>query len=122
MVEIYGKDWGGLVHASGKPEPLNKRVMQEELKQVADLITANIIGTQKEVLTSDEAARYLGVSKSCLYKWTMGRKIPHYKSTTGKMCFFNRKEIEAWMQSQRVATDEELEQQAQTIARKGGKK
>ena len=99
-----------------------KRVMQEDLKQVADLITANIIGTQKEVLTSDEAARYLGVSKSCLYKWTMGRKIPHYKSTTGKMCFFNRKEIEAWMQSQRVATDEELEQQAQTIARKGGKK
>ena len=122
MVEIYGKDRGGLVHASGKPQPLNKRVMQEKLKQVADLITANIIGTQKEVLTSDEAARYLGVSKSCLYKWTMGRQIPHYKSPTGKMCFFNRKEIEAWMQSQRVATNDELEQQAQTITRKGGKK
>jgi excisionase family DNA binding protein len=96
--------------------------MPEELKQVADLITANIIGTQKEVLTSDEAARYLGVSKSCLYKWTMSRLIPHYKSPTGKMCFFNRKEIEAWMQSQRVATDSELEQQAQTIAKKGGRK
>lgn len=96
--------------------------MQEELKQVADPITANIIGTQKEVLTSDEAARYLGVSKSCLYKWTMSRLIPHYKSPTGKMCFFNRKEIEAWMQSQRVATDSELEQQAQTIAKKGGRK
>lgn len=122
MVEIYGKERGGLVHASGKPEPLNKSVMQEELKQVADLITANLIFCTKEVLTSDEAARYLGVSKSCLYKWTMGRKIPHYKSTTGKVCFFNRKEIEAWMQSQRIATDEELEQQAQTIARKGGKK
>ena len=30
--------------------------------------------------------------------------------------------IEAWMQSNRVATDDELEQQAQTIARKGGRK
>ena len=96
--------------------------MTEDLRQLADLITANIIGTQKEVLTSDEAARYLGVSKSSLYKWTMGRQIPHFKSPTGKMCFFNRKEIEAWMQSQRVATDDELEQQAQSIAKKGGKK
>lgn len=96
--------------------------MKEELKQVADLITANIIGTQKEVLTSEEAAKYLGVSKSCLYKWTMSRAIPHYKSPTGKMCFFNRKEVEAWMQSCKVATNDELEQQAQTLSRKGGRK
>lgn len=95
--------------------------MPEELRQVADLITANIIGTQKEVLTSDEAARYLGVSKSCLYKWTMERTIPHYKPN-GKMCYFNRKEIESWMQSNRVQTDDELEQQAQRLAKKGGKK
>ena len=96
--------------------------MAEDLRQVADLITANIIGTQKEVLTSDEAARYLGVSKSCLYKWTMGRMIPHYKSPTGKMCFFNRKEIEAWMQTCKVSTHDELEQQAQTMAMKGGRR
>ena len=122
MVENNGKDGGGLVHAFGKPEPLKIKTMPEDLRQVADLISANIISTQKEVLTSDEAARYLGVSKSCLYKWTMSRQIPHYKSPTGKMCFFNRKEIEDWMQSNRVATDEELEQQAQTMARKGGKR
>lgn len=95
--------------------------MTEELRQVADLITANIICTQKEVLTSAEAATYLGVSKSCLYKWTMERTIPHYKPN-GKMCYFNRKEIEAWMQSCRVATDTELEQQVQKLAKKGGKK
>ena len=97
--------------------------MEEALTQVADLITANTIFCTKEVLTSDEAAKYLGVSKSCLYKWTMTRQIPHYKSPTGKMCFFNRKEIEAWMQSQRVATDEELEAQAEALKKeKGGRK
>lgn len=96
--------------------------MQEEIRQVADLITANTIFCTKEVLTSEEAARYLGVSKSCLYKWTMSRQIPHYKSPTGKLCFFNREEIEKWMQSTRVATDEELEQQAQKLSKKGGKK
>ena len=76
--------------------------MSEELKQVADLITANIINCTKEVLTTDEAARYLGVSKSALYKWTMNRQIPHYKSPTGKMCFFNRKEVEKWCQTNKV--------------------
>lgn len=51
-----------------------------EVKEIADLITANIIYCTKDVLTSDEAAAYLGISKSCLYKMTMGRKIPYYKA------------------------------------------
>ena len=95
--------------------------MPEELKQVADLITANIIGTTKEVLTSDEAARYMGVSKSYLYKLTMRQQIPHYKPM-GKMCYFNRVELESWLQSNRVATADEISQQAQNYCmRKGGK-
>ena len=96
--------------------------MTEELRKVADLITANTIFCTKEVLTSEECAKYLGVSKSCLYKWTMTRQIPHYKSPTGKLCFFNRAEVEVWMQTTRVATDEELERQAQKLSKKGGKK
>ena len=95
--------------------------MTEELREVADLITANIIFCTKEVLTSDEAARYLGVSKSCLYKWTMSRQIPHFKPM-GKMVYFNRLELEQWLQTNRVATDAELEQQAKKMAKKGGKK
>lgn len=73
-----------------------------ELDYLARRIAEECSYTTKEVLTSNEAARYLGVSKSCLYKWTMDRKIPHYKSPTGKMCFFNRKEVEAWMQTNPV--------------------
>lgn len=107
---------------SRQPKPIKYNNMTEDLRQVADLITANTIFCTKEVLTTDEAAKYLGVSLSCLYKWTMSRQIPHYKSPSGKMCYFNRKEVEAWMQSCKVATQDELEHQAQTIARKGGKK
>lgn len=96
---------------------------QQEIQEVADLVTANVINTTKAVLTSDEAARYLGVSKSCLYKMTMGRKIPYYKPT-GKMCYFNRVELEEWLQSNRVATAQELEAQAKAYCarnRKGGR-
>ncbi|QUB61619.1 helix-turn-helix domain-containing protein [Prevotella melaninogenica] len=96
--------------------------MSEELKQVADLITANTIFCSKEVLTSDEAAKYLGISKSYLYKLTMGQRIPHYKPM-GKMCYFNRLELEQWLQNNRIATEAELNQQAQTYCmEKGGKK
>ena len=95
--------------------------MEENWQQVADLITANIISTTKEVLTSDEAARYMGVSKSYLYKLTMTQQIPHYKPM-GKMCYFNREELQNWLQSNRVATADEISQQAQAYCiRKGGR-
>lgn len=96
--------------------------MSEQLKQIADLITANTIITTKEVLTSDEAAKYLGISKSYLYKLTMNRAIPCYKPM-GKLCYFNRHELEAWLQTNRIATNEEIERQAQNYClKKGGQK
>lgn len=92
----------------------------EEMTVLADRVSASIINTQKEVLTSDEAAKYMGVSKSYLYKLTMTKQIPHYKPL-GKMCYFNRQELEQWLQSNRHSTDAELSQQAQSYCmRKGG--
>ena len=96
--------------------------MEQDLQKVADLITAKVSLNTKQVLTSDEAARYLGISKSYLYKLTMKQQIPHYKPM-GKMCYFNRVELESWLQSNRVATADEISQQAQTYwMRKGGKR
>lgn len=111
--ESKGRDGGTCSLPRATQWILKRLVMQDlNLQQVADLITANTIFTTKEVLTSEETARYLGVSKSCLYKWTCSRLIPFYKSPTGKLCYFNRQEVEAWMQSQRVSTEQELETKA----------
>lgn len=94
----------------------------EEQKRVADLIAENTIFTTKEVLTSNEAARYMGISMSYLYKLTMRAKIPHFKPM-GKMCYFNRLELEQWLQSNRVSTGTELNQKAQAYCmQKGGVK
>ena len=116
-----GKDGGGCYpRPLDSPNTSNNYTMNEELIRVADLITANIIHCTKEVLTSDEAARYLGISKSYLYKLTMQQKIPHYKPL-GKMCYFNRGELEQWLQSNRVSTEVEISQQAQQhCTKKGG--
>lgn len=75
---------------------------QEEIKEIANEVVNNTIFCTKEVLTSDEAAAYMGISKSYLYKLTMKQLIPHYKPM-GKMCYFNRKELESWLQSNKVA-------------------
>lgn len=91
----------------------------EEKKQIADRVTENIIFCAKKVLTSNEAAKYMGVSKSYLYKLTMRQQIPHYKPM-GKMCYFNRLELEQWLQSNRVSTSDEISQQAQAYCMKKG--
>lgn len=91
----------------------------EALKEITDLVTARTLFATKEVLTSEETALYMGVSRSYLYKLTMNRAIPHYKPL-GKMCYFNRREIEAWLQSNRVATATEISDRAEAMCSKKG--
>ena len=92
---------------------------QEQLQEVAEMIAANTQFSTKEVLTSEEAARYMGISKSYLYKLTMRGEIPHYKPM-GKMCYFNRAELEQWLQQNRCASATEVADRAIRLAMKGG--
>ena len=46
----------------------------------------------KNVLSFEEASRFLNLSKSYLYKLTSGNLIPHYKPQ-GKMLYFERAEL-----------------------------
>lgn len=69
--------------------------------------------TTKEVLTFDEAATFTGLSKSYLYKLTSGQKIPHYKPA-GKLCYFNRKELQTWLLKNRINTIDEIAEKAQS--------
>lgn len=91
----------------------------KEIKQITDLVTANILLCTKEVLTAREASAYMGVSMSHLYKLTMQGAVPHYKPQ-GKMVYFNRAELEAWLQTNRVATSAEIADRAQAYCMKGG--
>jgi excisionase family DNA binding protein len=98
----------------------NLDMKTEELKQQLDRIES-CLSNQKEVLTFEEAARYAGVSKSHLYKLTSGGKIPYYKPA-GKMCYFNRTELDAWLQQNRVSTQSEIESRAQALCMSGAKR
>ena len=53
----------------------------------------------------------------------MRRVIPYYKPN-GKLCFFDKAELEAWMKNVRIASQTELDRQAQAYIvnrAKGGK-
>lgn len=100
-----------------KIKTLISKIMQNTI--LAKKLLSVFKTSEKPMLTTKEAAQYMGVSMSYLYKLTMLNQIPHYKPT-GKLCFFNRLEIDEWLQRNRVSTDAELNQKAQAFCMKKG--
>ena len=66
----------------------------------------------KNVLSFDEASTFLNLSKGYLYKLTAGNLIPHYKPQ-GKMLYFEKSELEAWLRQNPVKTKAQIEQETQ---------
>lgn len=66
----------------------------------------------KNVLSFDEASKFLNLSKSYLYKLTSGNLIPHYKPQ-GKMLYFEKADLEAWLRQNPIKTQMQIEQEAQ---------
>jgi excisionase family DNA binding protein len=75
---------------------------------------------KKEVLTFNEAASYLEVSHSHLYKMTSSGVVPSYKPN-GKKLYFNRKELDNWLLSTKQLSQEEIDQQAADYLVKNGR-
>ena len=89
------------------------------IEEIRLSVKSTEITTTKEVMTLDEAAKFLGLSKSTLYKLTSGKLIPHYKPN-GKRIYFKREELQAWQTQNRVSTSEELQAKAQSYCMKKG--
>ena len=78
--------------------------------RVAEL--ENLVLHSKNVLSFEEASRFLNLSKSYLYKLTSGNLIPHYKPQ-GKMLYFEKTELEAWVRQNPIRTQAQTEAEAQ---------
>ena len=64
------------------------------------------------LLTTEEAAAYLGLKKGYLHKLMMRRAIPYYKPG-GQLCYFAQADLDNWLTGTRISSKEEIEQQAQ---------
>ena len=67
--------------------------------------------SERNLMTTTEAARYLGLKPSYLYKMMMRRAIPYYKPG-GKLCFFAKEDLDAWMKRVRVKSQDEIDSEA----------
>lgn len=89
--------------------------LQEQLTRVEAFVKLGA----KNVLTLEEVAELTGLSKFYLYQLTSKKQIPHYKPN-GRLVYFDKAEIEAWLKQNRQGTRLEAEQAALNyIARKG---
>ena len=62
----------------------------------------------EEILSLSEAAEFLKVSKSCVYKLTSAKKIPHFVPG-GKKIYFKKSDLEDWILNSRVTPISEFE-------------
>jgi excisionase family DNA binding protein len=94
---------------------MNNVFILERLDRIERLLSFS-----KEVLTFDETCDYTGISRSYLYKLTANRQIPHSKPN-GKMIFFERSKLNAWLTRNQRKSQFEIEQDAlaYTVKKKG---
>jgi len=95
--------------------------MDEVLKQLQELKNLTLLGA-KQALTMTDAALLTGLSKSHIYKLVCYKKIPYYKSQGGKITYFDKNELNSWMLSTRIKTDDELAAEAVNYCVTGKKK
>ncbi len=88
---------------------LKKKVQEVEHRLT---VTEDLLYEAKEVLTVEEAAKFLGLSKSFVYKMTHEGTLPFYKPN-GKVCYFERAVLLKWMRSGKVSSKKEIEDAAQ---------
>ena len=65
----------------------------------------------KQMLTTNEAAEYMGVSLSTMYKMTHRRELPVYKPSGGKV-YLKREDINTYLSKHRLMSQEEIEKEA----------
>ncbi|MDQ3108253.1 MAG: helix-turn-helix domain-containing protein [Bacteroidota bacterium] len=92
-----------------KPD-LNNAILSR-LEQVELLLRKQTL-LQKTIYIIDEAAEYLSLSTSHLYKLTAGKLIEHFRQ--GKKVYFRRESLDKWMLAKRVKTKQEVQSEVAT--------
>ena len=88
----------------------NENLILEKLERLEQRIgEQNLL--MKEVLNFNDACSYLDISASHLYKLTSQKSIPHF-CPQGKKLYFNRAELDEWLQRNRQSSTDEIETMA----------
>ncbi len=132
LYEIYSVDLSDYVRINGKDcfddEVYRNRRIIEYLRQQIEELTNNRLGVNckkpvkqfnnplnvdlnKAVLTLEEAAAFVGLSKSTLYKLT-SRGAIEFSKPNGKTIYIRKAYLEEWMMSSKPNNRVEIERKA----------
>lgn len=88
-------------------------IIRQQLEEIRSL---SLVGF-KDILSVNEAAIFMGLSRSYLYKLCQGMKIKHFRSKEGKTIYFRKKDLTEWMLAEESMTLDEIDIKATRIAR-----
>jgi len=89
---------------------MKEEIILEKLSQIEKKIDEQTL-LKKEVLNFQDACKYLDISASHLYKLTSQKQVPHF-CPQGKKLYFNRLELDEWLQRNRQSSSGEIEKEA----------
>ena len=89
---------------------MTEQLIIEKLDNIEKMLSEQNL-LKKDVLNFSEACQYLDISESHLYKLTSQKQVPHF-CPQGKKLYFNRQELDKWLQRNRQTTTDEIDQQA----------
>ena len=93
-------------------ENATSRMMEEFKRRL--IVLENVLCAGKEVLTLEEAAMFMGISRSTLYKMTHNSVIPFYRPN-GKLIYFEKSLLLEWMRKNRASSTEEIDENARLV-------
>ncbi|WP_217540485.1 helix-turn-helix domain-containing protein [Vibrio metschnikovii] len=76
---------------------------------VSDGSKSNLPPSDKEYLTVDEAAAYVGAKRSYIYRLTHEKRVSFTKPG-GNRVLIKRSDLQAWLEKNRVKSQDELHQ------------
>lgn len=93
---------------------MERTITLESLNEKLDRLTMiNSIGV-KNNLRIEEAAVYTGLTVAYIYKLTCQKRIPYRKPEGTKLLYFNKEDLDRWIEKNRITTDAEISGKAAT--------
>lgn len=93
-------------------EDVSKDIIKDLERRIS--LLENVMYEAKQILTLEEAAAFIGVSRSQLYKLTHLHVIPYYKPS-GKLVYFEKSELLSWIRQNPVKSQKQIDDEAQTV-------
>lgn len=99
-----------MIGNENNPENVPTKKEVNELIQRINVLE-DLLCVGKEVLTLEESALFMSISRSTLYKMTHSSAIPFYRPN-GKLIYFEKAELLKWMRQNRNMSEAETKEAA----------